>query len=60
MTHKPGGFALDLSSEAQSRRAKQNRGKTPWRCGPICDTPRAHNKFAADNRKVDLRAKPKA
>lgn len=49
------GFMDDLSSEAQSARAKQNRGKTPWRCGPICPTRKAHDRFAEYNRKTDKR-----
>lgn len=51
------GFRADMSSEAQSRRAKKNRGKTPWRAGPICPTRKAHDKFERDNKKVDLRVR---
>lgn len=51
------GFAADLSSEAQSRRAKKNKGKTPWRCGAICATRKAHESFATHNRKLDRRGK---
>lgn len=43
---KPRGFMDDLSSEAQSARAKKNRNKTPWRCGPICPTFKAHKQYA--------------
>ena len=50
-----GGFAVDLSSEAQSRRGQANKGKTPWRCGPICNTKAAHARFAAHNLKIDRR-----
>lgn len=49
------GFAADLSSEAQSRRAKKNKGRTPWRCGPICPTRKAHASFQAYNVKIDNR-----
>jgi hypothetical protein len=51
------GFAADLSSEAQSRRAKANKGRTPWRCGAICNTKKAHESFAAFNSKLDRRVK---
>lgn len=40
------GFMDDLSSEAQSARAKKNRNKTPWRAGPLCSTHKAHKQFA--------------
>lgn len=52
---KPQGFTKDLSPEAQSRRARKNKGLTPWRCGPICPTRKAHDKFRADHVQVDLR-----
>lgn len=39
------GFMDDLSSETQSARAKKNRNSSPWRCGPICSTARAHKMF---------------
>jgi hypothetical protein len=51
MTKPLTGFAADLSSEAQSRRAKQNKGRTPWRCGPICSTRKANERFDEFNRK---------
>lgn len=38
---KPRGFMDDLSSEAQSARAKKNKGRTPWRADPICPTIKA-------------------
>lgn len=43
------GFMDDLSSEAQSARARKNRNKTPWRCGPICCTKKAHERFKTHN-----------
>lgn len=49
------GFAADLSSEAQSARATANKGKTPWRCGPICSTRKAVERFEKFNRKEDRR-----
>lgn len=49
------GFMDDLSSEAQSARAKKNKNKTPWRCGPTCKTRKAHDSFATFNRKTDKR-----
>lgn len=51
------GFRADMSSEAQSRRAKKNRGKTPWRAGPICPTRKAHDKFERDHKNLDLRGR---
>lgn len=54
MSHK-NGFMSDLSSEAQSRRAKANKGKSPWRCGPICGSRKAHDKFKADHVNIDKR-----
>lgn len=47
MTSKQNGFMADLSSEAQRARAKKNRGRTPWRCGPACATKKAHETSAA-------------
>lgn len=52
---KPRGFMDDLSSEAQSARAKKNKGRTPWRADPICPTIKAHDRFAKFNRKTDKR-----
>jgi hypothetical protein len=51
----PQGFTKDLSPEAQSRRARENKGLTPWRCGPICASRKAHAKFQADHVQVDRR-----
>ena len=52
------GFRNDTSSAAQSRRGKLNKGKTPWRCGPICSTRKARERFDSHHVKLDLR-KPK-
>lgn len=43
------------TSEHMGWVARQNRGKTPWRCGPICPTRKAHDKFKADHVQVDRR-----
>lgn len=40
------GFMDDLSSEAQSARARRNKGKSPWRTGPICPTRKAQESYA--------------
>lgn len=49
------GFREDTSSAAQSRRAKLNKGKSPWRMGPICPTKKARERFDSHHVKVDLR-----
>ena len=52
------GFREDTSPAAQSRRGKLNKGKTPWRCGPICFTKKSRERFDSHHVKLDLR-KPK-
>jgi hypothetical protein len=51
------GFASDTTGPAQSRRAKANKGKTPWRCGPMCPTKKARARFDSHHIKIDLRTK---
>lgn len=53
MTERKKGEVISLSD-----RAKLNRGKTPWRCGPHCLTKKAIDSFKANHIKIDLR-KPK-
>ena len=41
------GFLDDTSSETQARRARLNKGKSPWRNGPNCSGKKARARFDA-------------
>lgn len=42
-----------------SDRARMNKGKTPWRCGPHCITRNARRHFNEHHVQIDLRTPPK-
>lgn len=54
-----GHWTKSLTPEEVSRRmsetARANKGKSPWRCGPICKSRKAQEKFMADHVNIDTR-----